>query len=232
MRKRAPEKAVFHPAVDLDGGAIRAVRDLRACLRHEPQDFSLNGLYPAFSLSRYRPIEALKERSTPRGKRSLALRNGLVLVQFIIAQVLIVGTLVIAGQMKFMSGRDLGFRKEQIVTVPIPAYEEARCETLRSRWMQNPSIREVSFAWSAPMSGSHFRTPLEYEVTGQNVEFPVDIKMCDKRYLDIYQIPLVAGRFFARNTNDESNVQWVVNASVVRRMGLPTPGRLSASRSP
>jgi len=184
----------------------------------------LNGLYPAFSLSRYRPIEALKERSAHRGKRSLALRNSLVLFQFIIAQVLIVGTLVIAGQMKFMSGRDLGFRKEQIVTVPIPAYEEARCEALRSRWMQNPSIREVSFAWSAPMSSSHFRTPLEYEASGQNVEFPVDIKMCDKRYLDIYQIPLAAGRFFARNANDESDVQWVVSASVVRRIGLQDSG--------
>jgi predicted permease len=183
----------------------------------------LNGLYPAFSLSRYRPIEALRERSAHRGKRSLAFRNILVLVQFIIAQVLIVGTLVIAGQMKFMSGRDLGFRKEQIVTVPIPAYEEARCEALRSRWMQNPSIREVSFAWSAPVSSSHFRTPFEYDASGPTVEFPVNIKICDKRYLDIYQIPLVAGRFFARNTNDESDAQWVVTASVARRMGLPDP---------
>ena len=183
----------------------------------------LNGLYPAVVLTRFQPVEAFKDRLAPRGKRSFAFRNSLVLTQFIISQVLIVGTLVIAGQMKFMSNRSLGFRNQDILTVPIPAYEEARCEALRSRWMQNPGIREVSFAWSAPTSRSDFQTPCEYEASGSIVEFPVTIKMCDKRYLDIYEIPLAAGRFFARNVNDESDIQWVVSASVARKMGLSDP---------
>lgn len=183
----------------------------------------LNGLYPAFVLTRFQPVEAFKDSLAHYGKRSLAFRNSLVLIQFIISQVLIVGTLVIAGQMKFMSNKNLGFRNEEILTVPIPAYEEGRCEALRSQWMQNSEIRDVSFAWSAPTSRSDFRTPFEYEASGNIVEFPVSIKMCDKRYLDIYEIPLVAGRFFSRNVNDESDVQWVVNASVVRRMGLSDP---------
>ena len=183
----------------------------------------LNGLYPAVVLTRYKPVEAFKDRMIYPGKKSRPFRNSLVLFQFIISQILIVGTLVIAGQMRFMSNRNLGFRNKEILIVPIPAYEEARCETLRSRWMQNPSIREVSFAWSAPMSGSNFRTPFEYEASGSTTEFPVNIKMCDKRYLDVYKIPLVAGRFFARNANDESNIQWVVSASVVSQMGLSNP---------
>ncbi len=183
----------------------------------------LNSLYPAMVLTRYQPVEAFKERLTYTGKRSLAFRNSLVLFQFTISQILIVGTLVIAGQMRFIANRSLGFRNEEILTVPIPAYEEARCEALRSRWMQNSSIREVSFAWSAPVSGSDFRTPCEYETSGNIAEFPVYIKMCDKRYLDIYDIPLVAGHFFVRNVNDESNIQWVVSSSVVRQMGLSDP---------
>lgn len=184
---------------------------------------SLNGLYPAIVLSRFRPIEAFKDGFIYRGKRSLVFRNSLVLIQFIISQILIVGTLVIVGQMKFMSNRNLGFRDKDILTVPIPAYDEARCEALRSRWMLNSDIQEVSFAWSAPTSRSDFQTQFEYETFGDIVEFPVFIKMCDKRYLDIYEIPLVAGRFFARNFNDESDVQWVVSTSVVHRMGLSEP---------
>jgi ABC-type antimicrobial peptide transport system permease subunit len=183
----------------------------------------LNGLYPAVVLTRFQPVETFKDRVAHRGKRSLAFRNSLVLFQFIISQILIVGTLVIAGQMKFMSNWSLGFRNEEILTVSIPSYEESRCEALRSRWMQNPGIREVSFAWSAPTSRSAYRTPFEYEASGNIVEFPVTIKMCDKRYLDIYEIPIVAGRFFTRNVNDESNAQWVVSTSVVRRMGLSDP---------
>lgn len=183
----------------------------------------LNSLYPAMVLTRYQPVEAFKERSIHGGKSSLVFRNSLVLFQFAISQILIVGTLVIAGQMRFVSNRDLGFRNEEILTVPIPAYEEARCEALRSRWMQNPSIREVSFAWSAPVSRSDFRTPFEYEASGNITEFPVYIKMCDKRYLGIYDIPLVAGHFFTKNVNDESNIQWVVSKSVVLGMGLSNP---------
>lgn len=183
----------------------------------------LNGLYPSVVLTRVQPTGAFSDRVALRGKRSLASKNSLVLIQFIISQVLIVGTLVIAGQMKFMSKQNLGFRDKEILTVPIPAYEEARCEALRSRWMQNPDIREVSFAWSAPTSRNSYRTLFEYQASGNLVEFPVNIKMCDKRYLDIYEIPLIAGRFFARNVNDESDVQWVVSTSVVHRMGFSDP---------
>ncbi len=183
----------------------------------------LNGIYPSIASTRQPPAETLKERLSYRRKRAFVFRNSLVLIQFVISQMLIVGTLIIAGQMKFMSNKDLGFRSEEVLTVPIPVYEEARCEALRSRWMQNPHIREVSFAWAAPASRSDFSTPLEYEASGDIVEFPVFIKMCDKRYLKIYKIPLIAGRFFARNANDESDIQWVVSASVTRRMGLSGP---------
>lgn len=183
----------------------------------------VSGFYPALVLSRYQPADALKERLTSHKKRVYVLRNSLVVFQFIISQILIVGTLVIAGQAKYISRMELGFQKKGILTVPIPEYEEARCEALRSRWMQDPRIQGVSFAWSAPVSNSRFRTSFVYEASGDNSEWPAYIKMCDKRYLEIYQIPLIAGRFFERNANDYSNRQWVVNVTAVRRMGLGDP---------
>jgi len=191
---------------------------------------SLNGLYPAFVLSHYRPVEALKERVTSHRKRSYTIRNSLVLTQFIISQVLIVGTLVIASQMKFMSRMDLGFRKQGILMVPTPDYKKLHSETLRSRWLRNPHIQEVSFAWSAPTSRSNFRTPFVYEASNDIMEYPVYIKMCDKRYRDIYEIPLIAGRFFERNANDTTNKQWVVNEAVVARMGLSDPQQAIGKR--
>ena len=191
---------------------------------------SLSGLYPALVLTRNHPGKALKDRLTQRGSRPYAFRNSLVLIQFLISQILIVGTLIIAGQMKFISGRYLGFRSEEILLVPIPVYEESRCEALRSQWMQNPRIREVSFAWASPTSRSDFQTRLKYQTSGSAVEFPVYIKMSDKRYLDIYKIPIVAGRFFSRNVNEESAAQWVVSTSVVQRMGLSDPEEVIGRR--
>ncbi len=183
----------------------------------------LNGLYPSFVLSRYRPADALKQKIFSRGKSTYRLRNGLVLIQFIVSQILIVGMLVIAGQMKHLSRMDLGFRKEGMVTVRLPEYEEASCEALRSEWLKNPHIKNISFAWSAPTSRSNFDTPFVYESSGNLVRWQVCVKMCDKRYLDVYEIPLIAGKFFERNAGDESHKQWVVNEEVVRRMGFPDP---------
>ena len=107
----------------------------------------LNGVYPAFVLSSYQPADALKERVISHRGRSVTLRNGLVLFQFVISQILIVGMLVIAGQMKFVSRRDLGFRKDGLLTVPLPAYDETRCETMRNQWMQNTRIQDVRFGF-------------------------------------------------------------------------------------
>jgi len=94
-----------------------------------------NGLYPAFMLSRYQPTEALKERYASHQSRSCTLRNSLVLFQFIISQILIVGTLVIAGQMKFISNMELGFEKNSILNVPISF---VRCITMNETRPNKP----------------------------------------------------------------------------------------------
>jgi len=189
-----------------------------------------DGLYPSFVLSRYRPTDALKKKIIARGKGTYRLRNGLVLIQFVVSQILIVGTLVIAGQMKHLSRMDLGFRKEGMVTVRLPEYEEASCEALRSEWLKNPHIKNISFAWSAPTSRSNFDTPFVYESSGNLMRWQVYVKMCDKRYLDVYEIPLIAGKFFERNVGDESNKQWVVNEEVIRRMGFSDPWEAVSKR--
>lgn len=182
-----------------------------------------SGLYPAIVLTRYQPAESIKERSSSREKKSFVFRNNLVLIQFIISQILIVGTLAMTGQMKFMSKRNLGFRSKEILTVSVPKYEEKRCELLRSLWMQNPRIREVSFAWTSPISNSRFQTSFQYTAPGGMVEFPVYIKMSDSRYPAIYGIPILAGQFFEHNVGDESHIQWVVSEMTARRMGLTGP---------
>ncbi|MCK5148895.1 ABC transporter permease [bacterium] len=183
----------------------------------------INGVYPAMVLSRYQPVEALKKGGNHKGSRSATLRNALVLIQFAVTQVLIVATLVIASQVKFIGDKDLGFRKQGIITVDCPSYTETQNEALRSRWMQNPHVENVSFAWRPPSSGSNFNTTFEYVKRGDDTEYPITIKMSDTHYLDVYDIPLLAGSFFARNCGDDSLPKWVINEATLRIMGLMHP---------
>lgn len=184
---------------------------------------TFNGLYPALVLSRFRPIDMMKEKLSTRKKSAYILRNGLVLVQFVISQILIVATLIISGQTSLINKMDLGFRKDGILAVTIPKYDETEAESLRARWMQNPNIKEVSFAWSSPTGSSNFSTSFVYEGSGETIESSIYIKMSDTRYLDVYEIPLVAGRFFNTNVGDEDNKQWVLNETAVAKMGLSDP---------
>ena len=79
----------------------------------------LAGIYPAFVQSAFNPVESLK-RKTNMSFRGINLRKGLVLLQFAISQILIVGTLVVAHQMNFFQNQDLGFNKEAVVSFYIP----------------------------------------------------------------------------------------------------------------
>ncbi|MCK5148893.1 ABC transporter permease, partial [bacterium] len=96
----------------------------------------INGLYPAMVLSRYQPAEALKSSRFTKGQQSTRIRNALVLFQFAVTQVLIVATLVIAAQVRYVGQKDLGFQKEGIVIVKSPYRTETAGQALRGRWMQ------------------------------------------------------------------------------------------------
>ena len=182
-----------------------------------------NGIYPALVLSRYQPVDAFKKNRHAKGKYAFSLRNSLVLFQFVITQILIVATLVISAQVKFIGQKDLGFRKSGIITVTGPSYDEAQCEALRSRWMQNPHVENVSFAWRPPSSESNFNTTFQYMGKGNETEYPVGIKMGDKHYLDVYDIPLLAGSYFKQNSGDQDHAEWVINEEALRIMQIDHP---------
>lgn len=183
----------------------------------------INGIYPALVLSRFKPIEAMKSNIFSKGRNSISLRNGLVLIQFAVSQILIVLTLIIAAQSNYILKKDLGFVKDNIIIVECPAYDETVCESLRSRWMQNPQIQDVSFAYQPPSSESNIISTLQYSESGNNSEYTIAMKPCDSHYLDVYKIPLLAGSFYKNNIGSSSNPQWVVNEDVLKKIGFASP---------
>ena len=183
----------------------------------------LTGLYPAFILSRFQPVDALRNKLPIRKQGSLFLRNGLVVFQFIISQILVICSLVIGGQMDYFRNRDLGFRKDGILSVPLPTYDRGKGEMMRNRWLQNPQIKNVGFALGAPTSNNIMFTSLVPEGSGDQTRFYVGEKPVDHHYLEIFEIPLIAGRFFRPHAGEDSDIQYVVNETLTKRMGLIHP---------
>lgn len=103
----------------------------------------LAGLYPAFVLSAYKPITVLKGRASSGAKNSW-LRNTLVILQFGISIILVIGTLVIYQQIDYMNSKPLGFDKEQLVIIERTGMLSQEAETFKNMLLENPNVSTVS----------------------------------------------------------------------------------------
>ena len=115
------------------------------------------GFYPSIVLSGFNPINALKSKLTARASKGFTLRRGLVVFQFIIAQSLIIGTLVIARQMTFFTSQPLGFDKNAIVNIPVPGDSagNSKLDYLRKQLKSISGVQSVSFNSNTPVEDNN-----------------------------------------------------------------------------
>ncbi|MEM9985989.1 MAG: ABC transporter permease, partial [Bacteroidota bacterium] len=109
-----------------------------------------SGSYPGIILSRFEPIIALKGRLSQKHAGGFSLRRGLVVTQFVISQLLIIGTIVVAEQMRYARQADMGFTQEAMVMLPVPESEKSTVTTFRSKLESLAGVEKVSFCSAAP----------------------------------------------------------------------------------
>src|SRR5665213_2735280 len=114
---------------------------------------ALAGFYPSIVLSRFNPVNALKSKLTANTSKGISLRRGLVVFQFIIAQALIIGTLIIVQQMNYFMNRPLGFDKDAIVNVPfrVDSLRLSRLDYLKKQLLSVNGVQAVSFSSNTPV---------------------------------------------------------------------------------
>ncbi len=177
------------------------------------------GLYPAFVLSSFNPIEVLKGRF-PSGARGMGIRNGLVVFQFAISVVLIIGTVVVNQQMQYMTGSKLGFKKEQVLMIERSDLLGEQSEAWRNELMSIPGIKQVSFSSAFPGTNQFFgiswQQPASREpMTGRGM-------ICDDAFAETLGLQLLKGRFFSKAFATDS-LAVVINERAARELGLQNP---------
>lgn len=182
----------------------------------------LSGFYPAFLLSGFNPAKVLKSTLSVQQGGGISIRRGLVVLQFAIAQVLIIATLVVASQMNYFTHADMGFSKDAIITAAFPRGKAgvASQDVLRNELLLTPGIESVSFSDDVPATNNwdtDLRTP---DNKGKEPNMQVSVKITDTSFFNLYHIEFLAGRsFFQRDTTAE----FVVNRSVTRKLGYRDP---------
>jgi ABC-type antimicrobial peptide transport system permease subunit len=188
------------------------------------------GAYPALVLSKFNPIDALKSRFATQQDSSVSLRKSLVVLQFFIAQVLIICTLVVASQIRYFQNKSLGFAKEAVVNVPLPDNKKETLESFRMRLMA-AGIKDVSFSLSAPMGDYNFGTGMHRPDVNTEERYTVRIKPVDTHYKDVYGLDLLAGRWFYESEEKEAGLEkpedrqyaFILNETAMHTLGFASP---------
>jgi putative ABC transport system permease protein len=175
----------------------------------------LAGLYPAFVQSGFQPIKALKSRSTESSFGRMTVRKGLVIMQFAITQVMIIGTLVVASQMDFFQNQDMGFDKEAIVSFGTGE----KADVLRQKLQNNPGVQQISFASAGPAYNVNF-APFSAPELGMPENDVVEFKMVDENYIPMHRLALLSGEPIIKTAEGDTARNVIVNQTLIRRLGI------------
>jgi predicted permease len=182
----------------------------------------LAGIYPALVLSGFNPIHAFRSRINVKSGKGISLRRGLVVFQFVIAQLLIIGTVVVIKQMHYFRNRPMGFDKDGIVLVNLPSDSTLKLKyhMMKNRMEALPGVVSTSLCMEAPSSGWSWTTDFVFDNDAEKKDFFITGQFADTGYFKTFGISLLAGRLpFHSDTTREI----VVNEALVRKLGLRSP---------
>lgn len=176
----------------------------------------LAGSYPAFYLSSFNPLNALKSKFSGNGKGS-GIRSGLVVFQFVISAGLILATLVVREQMNYIQNKDLGYEKDQLLVIKDTYLLENNEDNFIQEIENNPRVASVTHSAFVPAGES------DNEVGGtfQNGEFlrRMYFYNVDENYIPTMGMNLLQGRNFSKEFGDESD-KVIINEKAAEILGF------------
>jgi putative ABC transport system permease protein len=174
----------------------------------------LSGFYPAVILAGMKPVGNFKNTSG-----SIPVRRVLVIAQFVISMVLIIGTLVMHKQLNYFRNKDMGFNKEAILIATLPETNTNKLQTLKSNLLQNPGINGVSYATRSPLADWRVNNQINYPTLEKDMYFG-NLKTIDEDYLELFELNLIAGR---NCTVTKNNRDAIVNRKLTKLLGFKDP---------
>ncbi|GGB24480.1 ABC transporter permease [Puia dinghuensis] len=182
------------------------------------------GIYPALVLSGFNPVAVLKGRFGS-SRKGLRLREVLVVFQFVISTALIIGTIVVYNQLRYMQDQELGFNKNQEIAINYHGDSAVRVNTepLRHELSAIPGVKAVAYSNYVPGNSPtnwflRIANP-QGDMQGANLNFYV----VDFDFFPHYGIRMAAGRTFSRDFSTDSTKALILNEAAARSLGYADP---------
>lgn len=185
----------------------------------------LAGCYPAFLLSSFRPIVVLKGDVSP--SLSGGFRKTLVVVQFATSIILITGSITICRQINFISNKNLGFEKENVIEIKRNETLGKNFAPFKNDLLQIPAVKSIGFGGSNIFTVPITTTAPVWRNKPVNSSVTFKILRSDEGFIPTMNIKLLAGRNFS-NINNHDSANYIVNKKAMEIMGLTTDNVIGA----
>lgn len=182
----------------------------------------ISGSYPAIFLSKYQPAGILKGLLKP-GKKGLKVRRTLVIFQFTLSIIALVGTLVIYGQLRFIQNKDLGFNKDDVLYFRLQGELSQKHSLLKKELLRIPGVVHVTATDSPPGRRETYTNNISWEGKTLDKRVEMEVVAVDQDYLKTFGMKMAQGRFFSRDYSTDNMEGVVVNEAAVKAMAMESP---------
>lgn len=195
----------------------------------------LAGLYPVGLLLNFKPLEVIRSKFTQtKGKRAM-VRNSLLTTQFVFAQVLVIIVLVFNSQFTYIKTKDLGYNTENIVMFRDFVKSRYKIDPVqqnsaKAQLLESPYIEEVSYGTGGPNAIFDWNTSVYNPEVGVDNEFDSDYKHVEIGYKDMFDLKIIAGRWFTLDNYRDTLQKVVITELMSQKLSFPTPETAVGSR--
>ncbi len=182
----------------------------------------ISGTYPAFFLSSFSPVNVMKTSASTRSSNS-ALRKLLVVAQFSISIILIISTIIITSQMRYIQNKDLGFDKDHLVYLDLLGNIKTRFDTVKNELLRNPAVNSVTTAQSLPNYAGNNAGGLDWEGRPADVRGNLNFVSVEKDYFKTVGIEFIEGETFKTVPDNMLLREFIINKKAIEAMRIENP---------
>lgn len=179
------------------------------------------GAYPAFVLASFNPIEVLKGTLNP-GSISKTLRGILVVFQFTVSIVIIIGAFVVYRQLNFMTSTDMGIVKEDLLIIRRPDALEKKLESFKEQVLQIPGVERIANATAVPGTNNFNNNAFFLDNDPTKATYLINQDQVSFGFAEVFGIKLAEGRYFSKEYGTDT-MAIMINEKAVKALGLTDP---------